>query len=807
VRAWTRETISTIGDRVFDGGVFSGGRSVDEETARHIRGDQISAIIDLAPMTAAANSVNAVVVVLLFAGTVSDTFLAGWCALLALFVGLSIRDRCCLGRTTRPTTSKRAIPRLVIHSVGIAALWATLALWVVPQADTFRRLTLEVMLAGMAAGGAFSLATVPFAATAFAWIIVVAACAAMALDEATGRTEIGIVVSLWGVFGIYLTRNISALAERFIENARNRAELTEKNELISLLLKDFQEHGGDWLWQTDAEGRLVEPSLRLTEVSGRSETELQGMPLRALIAGDPAGGGDLLIEAMEWFDTFRDLEVRVEVAGEMRDWSLTGRPLFRSNGAFCGYLGVGSDVTERHAAATRATFLAETDTVTGLANRLKFSAELERALADPATGGRVGLFYLDLDQFKSVNDTMGHPIGDALLAQVGERLNGCTGPHCLVARIGGDEFAVLMTEVRDRHETTEIADRILATFETPFLLDGAGVAIGTSIGIAVGPEDGATPQALMKAADLALYRAKADGRGIFRFFEVGLDARAQRRRRLEQGLRAAMGTEQLYLVYQPIVATHTGRITGFEALLRWYSPEFGQVSPVEFVPIAEECKLIEPLGEWVLRVATAQAANWPRHLKISINLSPVQFRNRRLLAAVVKALEDSGLSPNRLQVEITESTLLDAAEQTLTMLRDLRVLGVRVALDDFGTGYSSLNYLRKFPFDKVKIDKRFVEDVDVNGQSRAIVKAILDLTTALGMSTVAEGVETAYQMVELKRLGCDEVQGYVISAAVDADAVDDLLRADVTSEPGRGDLVDPIDLEFVDIDPDKDAVA
>jgi diguanylate cyclase (GGDEF)-like protein/PAS domain S-box-containing protein len=577
----------------------------DEETVRHIRGDQISAIVDLVPMSACAIALNAVIVVIAFHATVSHTFLAAWVAALSANLFIALRNwRTTRGRV-RPTASANAIRRVMVNASTVALLWGLMALVVVPGADLYEKLLVEVIATTIAAGGAFTLSTVPRASIAYVWIVIVAAAAAMLIGENGADLRTGLlIVALWGLFGVYLTRNITAHGRRFIENARNRAELMEKNDVISLLLRDFQEHGGDWLWETDAEGRLVEPSERLTEVSGRTAHELLGMPIRALVAGVPDGGSGALVDAMDWFDTFRDLVIHVEVGGQVRSWSLTGRPVFRSNGTFCGYLGVGSDVTERRAAEARALFLAETDTVTGLANRLKFSTELERALADPQTGGRTSLFYLDLDQFKSVNDTMGHPVGDNLLAQVGERLRASTGCDSVVARIGGDEFAVLHRRSDRSDDANHIAEAILATFEEPFTLDGADISIGTSIGIAVGPEDGSTPLELMKAADLALYRAKAEGRGIFRFYEPGLDAKARRRRQLEQGLRAAMGTDQLYLVYQPIVATGTGQIAGFEALLRWRSPEFGHISPAEFVPIAEECKLIVPLGEWVLRSAT-----------------------------------------------------------------------------------------------------------------------------------------------------------------------------------------------------------
>ncbi|MDK9697444.1 MAG: EAL domain-containing protein [Siculibacillus sp.] len=771
--------------------------AVDEETARRIRGEQVSAIVELVPMSAIANVLCAAVIAVAFQGTDAAGFAPFWALSVVAFSGMAMRNWWKSRLKTRIGAGPRAISRLTANSLILGVLWGMAPLFMLSGADVYHQLLLQILVTGMTAGGAFGLSTVPRAGLTYVWVIVASSMAAMLIS--TDASESGndvIVVSMWLGYGAYLSRNIAIHAARFFENARNRAELTEKNEVIGLLLRDFQEHGGDWLWETDAEGRLADPSPRLAEAAGRTIEELAAMPLRALLAAGQAEGGDELLEAMEWYEIFRDLVVTVRVDDDIRHWSLTGRPIFRGNGAFCGYQGVGSDITERRAAEERIAFLAETDPVTGLVNRAKFSEVLERAMIDPANQGRNILFYLDLDQFKSINDTMGHPVGDALLDQVGRRLVDCAGPQDVVARIGGDEFAILIPGSDRPDHAVEIAEKILATFDLPFTLDGADFSVGTSIGIAIGPEDGATPMDLMKSADLALYRAKAEGRDGFRFFEPGMDEKARRRRLLEQGLRNAMDTDQLYLVYQPIVDLVSDRISGFETLVRWKSPEFGNVSPTEFIPIAEECKLIVPIGEWILHEATRQAATWPRDIRVSINLSPVQFRNRRLLATIVSALEHSRLQPHRLQVEITESTLLDAGDHTLNMLRDLRELGVRVALDDFGTGYSSLNYLRKFPFDKIKIDKSFVDDIDQREQSRAIVRAIMELTTALGMSTVAEGVETSSQLSTLRDLGCDEIQGYVISAAVENEAIPEMLSANY--ELTIGDLVEPMDLELVD---------
>mgnify|MGYP000903228164 CR=1 FL=1 len=780
--------------------------AVDEETARRIRGEQVSAIVELVPMSAIANLMCAAIVAAAFQGTSSEVFAPIWALAVFAFAGMALRNWWRSRGKTRVGASPRAITRLTTNSVILGILWGMAPIFMLPDSDTYRQLLLQILVTGMTAGGAFGLSTVARAGLSYVWIIVISSAIAMLLTvDGEGFRSASAIVAMWLGYGVYLSRNIAIHAARFYENVKNRAEMIEKNEVIGLLLKDFQEHGGDWLWETDAEGRLVDPTPRLAEAAGRTLDELDSMPLRVLLAGGHAEGDDELLEAMEWYEIFRDLVVTVRIGDKTRHWSLTGRPVFRGNGRFCGYQGVGSDITERRAAEERITYLAETDPVTGLVNRTKFSAVLEAAMVDPGNFGRNILFYLDLDQFKSINDTMGHPVGDALLDQVGRRLVDCTGPNDVVARIGGDEFAILIPGSDRPDHAAEIAERILATFDLPFTLDGADFSVGTSIGIAIGPDDGSTPMDLMKSADLALYRAKAEGRDGFRFFEPGMDEKARRRRLLEQGLRTAMDTDQLYLVYQPIVDLVSDRIAGFETLIRWRSPEFGNVSPAEFIPIAEECKLIVPIGEWILHEATRQAATWPRDIRVSINLSPVQFRNRRLLATIVSALEHSRLPPNRLQVEITESTLLDASENTLAMLRDLRELGVRVALDDFGTGYSSLNYLRKFPFDKIKIDKSFVDDIDQRELSRAIVRAIMDLTSALGMSTVAEGVETNSQLATLRDLGCDEIQGYVISAAVDAEAIPDMLSANFDST--TGDLVEPMDLELIDVEPSRSGAA
>jgi diguanylate cyclase (GGDEF)-like protein len=425
----------------------------------------------------------------------------------------------------------------------------------------------------------------------------------------------------------------------------------------------------------------------------------------------------------------------------------------------------------------RITHLAFHDTLTGLPNRSYFRQALEQALARTRHGDeRVAVMCLDLDGFKGVNDTLGHPVGDALLRQLGQVLRDVT-PEGLVARLGGDEYAIVLSGKLDDDRPRAVAQAILDATGLPMLVDGHQIATAFSIGIAIAPGDGADPDQLLKNADLALYRAKKDGRGVFRFFEQSLDIAARKRRQLELDLRTALKTGQFRLNFQPIYDLKADRIGGFEALLRWNHPRRGDVSPVEFIPVAEDTGLIVAIGEWVLHEACRHAIHWPEHVRVAINVSPLQFRNPGFHATILQALSRSGLAPERLEVEITESVFLDGEETVLALLNRLRAMNVRVALDDFGTGYSSLSYLRSFPFDKIKIDRSFITDVAADSSSAAIVRAIVDLAGALDMEITAEGVEHPDQLTRLRGQGCDSIQGFLLSQPVESRGVAELLSA------------------------------
>jgi diguanylate cyclase (GGDEF)-like protein/PAS domain S-box-containing protein len=450
-----------------------------------------------------------------------------------------------------------------------------------------------------------------------------------------------------------------------------------------------------------------------------------------------------------------------------------------------GWVAVHEDITERRRAEAQIAHLAHYDALTGLCNRSRFQEELAQVEMRVKRGECFAVFCLDLDRFKEVNDSLGHPVGDLLLKAVASRLRDCVRESDLVARLGGDEFAILQTGACLPTEATALASRLIESISVPYELASHQVAVGVSVGIALAPDDGLDPNALLRSADMALYRAKADGRNLYRFFEAEMDARMQARRSLEIDLRKAIAAAEFELLYQPIIDLRTQKISGFEALLRWPSATRGLLVPADFIPLAEETGLIVPLGNWVLRQACMDAVEWPGDVMVAVNLSPAQFRNKQLILTVMSALAASGLAAGRLALEITETVLLQDAETTLAVLQKLREIGVKIAMDDFGTGYSSLSYLRKFPFDKIKIDQSFIRDMSDHGDSLAIVRAVVAMSSSLSIGTTAEGVETFQQLERLKSEGCTEAQGYLFSPPRSAADVRTWLAA-LALEPGDG---------------------
>jgi diguanylate cyclase (GGDEF)-like protein len=517
----------------------------------------------------------------------------------------------------------------------------------------------------------------------------------------------------------------------------------------------------------DPNQRLVVSNKRIEEMLHISGVR-RGASLRELLQGCVAAG--TLNEAtMERL--LSDLESRLagqfdgELAVETEDGrslSLTFEPM--QNG---GSVVLVEDVTERKNAEAKIHHLARYDALTGLPNRIFFHDQMEWALATMKRGHHCAVLFVDLDQFKQVNDTLGHPAGDALLFAVAERLRNIIRESDLVARFGGDEFVVLQTPLRNPDAAAMLARRIVEELSNSYDIDGHRVVIGASVGIAVAPRDGSGADVLLKNADMALYRAKSEGRGSWRFFEPEMDVKAQARRSLELDLRQAVATGAFEVYYQPLINLKTGKISTCEALLRWQHPERGMISPVEFIPIAEEMGLIVEIGNWVLRRACLDCAQWPEDVHVAVNLSPIQFRRGNVMRAITEALAAAGLATHRLEIEITESVLLQDTEATRALLLQLREFGVRISLDDFGTGYSSLSYLHLFPLHKVKIDRSFLSDVGANKRSLPLLRNVAQLITELGMSVTMEGVETKEQLeLIMSQTSVDEAQGYLFSRPV-----------------------------------------
>ena len=516
----------------------------------------------------------------------------------------------------------------------------------------------------------------------------------------------------------------------------------------------------------DSDARMVFCNQRYIEMYGLSpELVVPGCGLRELLDHQRAVGtfcGDEESYIIELSDDLTQGKASnaVSKAADGRVFSIVNKPI-----AGGGWIATHEDISDRQRAEERIVHMARHDALTDLPNRTMFRERLEYELKRIKRGDALAVLCLDLDHFKSVNDTLGHPVGDELLKVVAERLRRCIREPDTIARLGGDEFAIIMTGMHAPTDPVLLAKRIREAIIKPYILDGHQILADISIGISLAPIDATEPDLLLKNADMALYGAKADGRGTYRFFEPEMDARMKARRELDMDLRKALANGEFGLHYQPLVNIQNNEITAFEALLRWNHPVRGLVPPAEFIPIAEETGLIIPLGEWVLRGACQETANWPTNIKVAVNLSPAQLNSRNFTEVVVNALAVSGMSANRLQLEITETVLLQNTFNTLATLQKLRALGVQIALDDFGTGYSSLSYLRSFPFDKIKIDRSFIQDLMSGTEPLAIVHAIAGLAKSLNMISTAEGVETKQQLEALQALGCIEMQGYLFSHA------------------------------------------
>jgi diguanylate cyclase (GGDEF)-like protein/PAS domain S-box-containing protein len=553
-------------------------------------------------------------------------------------------------------------------------------------------------------------------------------------------------------------------------DGRGRSSHAEMQQALQLL-RDYEQSGQGWFWSIDAAGGIDYISECVAQRLGKTSGELVGQPLASLFLLD-AEEAEQVERSLPVFlgkrKTFTEFAVRAAIRQDEVWWSISGRPHYDSAGDFAGFRGNGSDITERRRSERDAERLAMYDSLTGLANRHRMSIHLENTLAAFKQAKRsCAVMLLDLDRFKQVNDTLGHPAGDELLKQVAERIGRVIDKGCELGRLGGDEFQVVLPDIDDRGRLGEIARKIIDIVSQPYSLQNARCVIGVSVGIAIAPYDGLERDELIRNADLALYAAKSGGRGQFRFFSHDLHNEAETRRRIEVDLRDALAKDQIRLAYQPLVDAQTNTVVAMEAVMRWDHPDIGPISPGLFIPIAEESNHIIKLGDWALRRACEEAAQWPGHVKVSVNVSPAQFASENLPVVVTQALASSGLAPELLELELTESIFLNNSESTDDMFAALKRIGVRLALDDFGTGYSSLGYLRKAPFDKIKIDQSFIRGVTEPGSRNvAIIKAIVSLAEALDMDTTAEGIEAHDELDLMRELKVSQIQGFIYSKPI-----------------------------------------
>ncbi|MEA3263670.1 MAG: EAL domain-containing protein [Pseudomonadota bacterium] len=561
-------------------------------------------------------------------------------------------------------------------------------------------------------------------------------------------------------------------------------------ERLLELAHDYEKSGHGWFWSTNAEGRLTYVSDCVAQVLGIPGEELVGQPVQSLfiLERDEEDAVErtlpLILSARK---TFADLPVKAASENVELWWSIAGRPQFDATGHFMGYYGNAVDVTASRQSHKDASRLAQYDSLTGLANRHRIGKRLNAILTAYKTAKRAcAIFMLDLDRFKQVNDTLGHQAGDELLKQVAQRLQRVLGEKSFeIGRLGGDEFQVILPDIDDRGRLGEIAMTVITMLSQPYQIDGSRCVIGASVGIAIAPYDGINSEELVRSADLALYASKGGGRGQFRFYSSDLHSEAERRKQIEDDLRDALVSGQMRAVYQPIVDAKTNTVVSLEALARWEHPELGDISPGIFIPIAEEANLIGQLGDWMLKQACSEAASWPGSVKISVNVSAAQFANVGFPTLVAQALAHSGLAPERLELELTESVFLGDKSSTEEMFTALKMLGVRLALDDFGTGYSSLSYLQHAPFDKIKIDKSFISEVTQPGsRNAAIIASIVSLAKALNMDTTAEGIEAHDELEAMRKLGVNQIQGFIYASAVPGEEVTEaLFSGDWVIEP------------------------
>lgn len=735
-----------------------------------VRAAQLNVAHQLAWSRLAISLFSIVVAVLAMQSTVKPLLLYTWGTVAGTVVAMTAYRKLGVHRSVIQTATVRELQGETVWSGLIGTAWAVATPYFAMHANPTQLFMLWALITVLMAGSAFALSAIPLATAIFLVLL------GGSLAWSMWLLHMPLAVAVAMVFVCGLTVACLRAGKIFIQHEAAGFALEEKTEVVSLLLREFDDSGGDWMWQTDASKCLTLVSPRFAYALGVEIDALEGKSLLQILAGETWEGGNFtaglrdLADRLKRRESFSDLILPVAIGTEVHWWELSASPRHDDRGVFLGFRGVGSDVTAQRRSADKINHMARFDTLTGLPNRLQVTEALGEAMAEAERWrGRCAFMMIDLDRFKAVNDTLGHPLGDRLLTRVAERLSGLMVDGDMCGRLGGDEFAVVVRDATDSARLTQLAASIIATLSVPYEVDQHTLYIGASIGTATGPRDGRSVEMLIRSADLALYRSKDEGGGTHNAYEPQLHQHAEERRILEISLRKALERDEFQIHYQPVVSAEGGVVEGFEALLRWFNPELGNVSPARFIPVAEDARLIGPIGEWVLRSACREAMNWPDTVRVAVNVSAEQLTDASFVTAVISALSHSRLPPGRLELEVTESVFMREGTAAIAVLEQLLNLGVRLALDDFGTGYSSLGYLSKTRFSTIKIDRSFVQAAAKNvPEALAIIRAVVAMTDSLGMSTTAEGVENDAEYQLVRRLGCKKVQGYLFGRPLPA---------------------------------------
>jgi len=736
-----------------------------------LRGDEYAELAQASRYRMLANALVAAFVANLFASLIGLGIVAAWAAALALILYKSRQTDLLLVDPGLRSGSAALERRQNFNAIAAAVCWVAALLAFPALAGGAEQTTVLLVVMVLMMSSTFVFSTSPLSVMIYNAILGAGAILSLALG---GQWHAVCGAILFTIASLVASIQVRAT---FLKARLAEAEVIEKDEVVSLLLREFEENEADWLWEVDPARRLRSVSPRFALALGRPQAEVEGAPLLKMVAGwgwtsgqFPASLHDLA-ERLKNRENFSNMLVQVSILGEERWWELSGTPVRDEKGRFTGFRGVGSDVTEQRKSSEKIAYLARYDTLTQLPNRLQVTEALGEALRYAVQWRtRCALLMIDLDRFKSVNDSLGHMIGDKLLTQVSARLQSLMGENQLCGRLGGDEFAIVIRDARAPGTVRNLALRVIERLSEPYQVDHHTLYIGASVGSADGPSNGASIEEMMRNADLALYRAKDVGGGEHCRFEAELHAKAEERRQLEVSLRKALGRDEMVLHYQPVVDARSESVVSFEALIRWNSAEHGFVSPGKFIRLAEDTRLIVPIGQWVMRKACEEARNWPDHVKVNVNVSPEQLLEPGFHEEVVQALAATGLRPDRLEVEVTENIFLRDASVARNALEQVMALGCSIALDDFGTGYSSLGYLRKLRFSTIKVDRTFVQGAaQDSAESLAIINAVVAMAKSLKMTTTAEGVETAEEAELIRNLGCDKMQGFFLSRPMPAE--------------------------------------